>query len=256
MPKPTIRVNGPVTNIPPIVKPSQTVNAPIIEYTDTGSNNNPGLAYSEVIKQPGTVPTGKTQTTDPVNPRVTAGKVTSTPTATSGGDGGSGGGGGSTPYVDPNQAVKDRYNQLLKNLSADNNQILKTLKKNYNNSQNVINANYDLTQGNAEQDSANALREAYINYMMNKRNAQDTMARQGMTGGLTESNMARMYNNYGTNRNNIQTTLANNLAKINAERNSNLAELLNQYNTARSNQMSNYYDKKTAIQRALANLLA
>ncbi len=170
---------------------------------------------------------------------------------------GSGGGGGyyEAPSYDPSGAINDQYNELLAQSRAANQRILDALKANFENSTKNINANYDLQQKTSEQDSADALRQAYINYMMSRRNIDGDLARAGYTGGLAESNKARMYNNYGTNRNAIRTLLAQNLEKINTARNAELNDIQSEYNTALANQYQKYYDREMAIRQNLANAL-
>lgn len=176
----------------------------------------------------------------------------------SAGRSGSGSGGGGyyeAPSYDPSGAINDQYNELLAQSKAANQRILDALKANFENSTKNINANYDLQQKTSEQDSADALRQAYINYMMSRRNIDGDLARAGYTGGLAESNKARMYNNYGTNRNAIRTLLAQNLEKINTARNAELNDIQSEYNTALANQYQKYYDREMAIRQNLANAL-
>ena len=174
----------------------------------------------------------------------------------SGSGSGSGGGGYyEAPSYDPSGAINDQYNELLAQSKAANQRILDALKANFENSTKNINANYDLQQKTSEQDSADALRQAYINYMMSRRNIDGDLARAGYTGGLAESNKARMYNNYGTNRNAIRTLLAQNLEKINTARNAELNDIQSEYNTALANQYQKYYDREMAIRQNLANAL-
>lgn len=247
-----LQINGPVTNKPPIVKPSQAVLKYPFEYTDTGSNTNPGVSYTDALKM-ALATGGTTPKPTPTNP-VTAASAPVAATSGGNGGGGNGGGGDSTPYVDPNKAKKDAYNKMLKDLAKNNKSLLGTLDTNYNLSKDTINNNYDLTQGQTEQSAANDLRQAYINYMMSKRNIDADMARSGYTGGLSESNRARMYNSYGTNRNAISNTLAQNLAQINANRNAALNELLATYNSNKAKQQEKYLNKKMEIQKLLAAL--
>ena len=83
-----------------------------------------------------------------------------------------------------------------------------------------------------------------------------SMARQGYTGGLTETNKARMFNNYGNIRNSINNTLANAIENYNLKRNAQLGEALNAYNAQLADQASDYFNKRQNYQTALANELA
>ena len=124
----------------------------------------------------------------------------------------SGGGGGGESYYNPNANA------------------LSLLAQNYNNSVQAVNDRYALQEQQIRADAEKELREAYINYMMSRKNADNDMARLGYTGGLTESNRAKMYNNYGTIRNDINRRLDEQLNPLRVNRNAELLSLLNNYN--------------------------
>jgi hypothetical protein len=107
---------------------------------------------------------------------------------------------------------------------------LSLLAQNYNNSVRAVNDKYNLDEQNLRNDAEKQLREAYINYMISRKNAANDMARLGYTGGVTESNLARMNNNYGTIRNDINRRLEDQLNPLRVNRNAELLSLLNNYN--------------------------
>lgn len=178
--------------------------------------------------------------------------------------GGSSGGGGGVDVaslignvaIDPTAAVRQRYADILAELSQNNDYVLGKLKGNYDTSVNTINADYDSAVNRQNADAEEALRQAYINYMMSRRDMDSSMARQGYTGGLTETNKARMFNNYGNIRNSINNTLANAIENYNLKRNAQLGEALNAYNAQLADQASDYFNKRQNYQTALANELA
>jgi len=129
----------------------------------------------------------------------------------SGGDGGSGGGGGDT-YVNPYESA------------------LSLLEQNYNNSVKAVNDRYKADTKQLKSNATDQLRQAYINYMQNKLNAGNQMARMGYTGGLTESNLTKLYNNYGNVRNDINKQLNQSIDKYNQRKNAELLNLLMNYN--------------------------
>lgn len=156
----------------------------------------------------------------------------------------SGGGGGGYDY--PTE-VSDPYGDAMNDLNNANARMLSLLKQNYDNAVNNINAQYDYSQQTQENDSAKALREAYVNYMMSNRNIGNDMNRAGVNGGVAESTRAKMYNNYGNNRNAIRTNLQDKLAQINLARNSALAEAEANYNNALVDQTMNMFNKQMAL---------
>ncbi len=158
----------------------------------------------------------------------------------------SGGSSGGGSYDYPVE-VSDPYGDAMNDLNNANARMLSLLKQNYDNAVNNINAQYDYTQQTQENDSAKALREAYVNYMMSNRNIGNDMNRAGVNGGVAESTRAKMYNNYGNNRNAIRTNLQDQLAQINLARNSALAEAEANYNNALVDQTMNMFNKQMAL---------
>lgn len=152
--------------------------------------------------------TNKTPTTNIV-PQTSS--AASTKAKASSGGGGYSGGGGS-----------DSGNSNANALSL--------LAQNYANSVKSVNDRYNFDEQNLRNDAEKQLREAYINYMMNRKNAANDMARLGYTGGVTESNLARMNNNYGTIRNDINRRLDEGVREYTLKRNAELLSLLNNYN--------------------------
>lgn len=184
--------------------------------------------------------------------------------ASSGGSSGGGGGVSTASLIgnlvtDPTAEVRQRYAGILADLANNNQYVLDKLKGNYDTSVNTINADYDTSISRQNADAEDALRQAYINYMMSRKNMDSALARQGYTGGLSESNQARMFNNYGNIRNDIRKTLNNAIENYNLKRNAALGEALNQYNAQLADQASDYFNKKqnyeTALSNALANLM-
>lgn len=79
------------------------------------------------------------------------------------------------------------------------------------------------SKGTLNQNAENSLRQAYINNMLAQRGLSQQLSAQGINGGATESTLAAMRNNYGNQRNNINTTLNNNLKELTQGYNSDVA---------------------------------
>ena len=194
----------------------------------------------------------------------TSNDTTSLRGSSGGGSGYSSGGSGSAVVdsivnaitVDPTKALRDRYANMLDELSGNHNTMLNALRQNYDSAVNTVNNNYNLSEQAQNANAEDALRQAYINYMISKKNMASDMSRMGYNGGVTESNQARMYNNYGNIRNDINRTLADRIAEINAKRNADLSDVLASYNTNVANQEKNYFNERTNIQQALSKALA
>ena len=94
-------------------------------------------------------------------------------------------------------------------------------------------------------------------------NLAQGLAALGVSGGATESNLARMYNNYGSARNNINTTAAENIARLLNEYQGNVASANQLYNSQyadalnqRAQQLNNLEQTKNAQQNTLEQALA
>lgn len=105
---------------------------------------------------------------------------------------------------------------------------------------------YNLQKQAAERDDA--LREAYIQGEMSKRNIAEQLSRQGIVGGAAESTLARLISNYQGARNEARGDYA-----------SGVQEMGNNYMT-NANQNTNYYKqqaqtRKNTIYDTLLNYL-
>lgn len=175
-----------------------------------------------------------------------------------GGGGDDGGGGGyseaygyaSNPYADVLQylymqqaAAQEAYNRSRANLESAYDTTYKTLKSNLDSALGRMEENYKYGEGIQRDDANKSLQQAYINYMMNRRNMAQNLAAAGISGGATESNLANMYNNYGNSRNNINTVLAQNLKDLQNTYQNNIASANEAYNSqwAEANQNYNNY---------------
>ena len=127
------------------------------------------------------------------------------------------------------------------------------LKSNYDSTLSNLARQYDSSKSEVNADANKSLREAYVNYMMNKRNLDQNLSAQGIGGGAAESTKAGMYNNYGNSRNDINTTLNDNLTSLENLYQGNLASAEQQYNSAYADAMSNYLSMQSQLEQNLAN---
>lgn len=127
------------------------------------------------------------------------------------------------------------------------------LSDNLNSSLARLKENYTYGAGKSRNDAQASLRDAYITHMMNKRNLGQNLAAMGMSGGATESSLAKMYNQYGNSKNGIRDTLANNLAELMNTYQNNVAAANQAYNTQYADAMNNYVANLNQLEQALAN---
>lgn len=140
-------------------------------------------------------------------------------------------------------AAEAAYAKSRANLETAYNNTYDSLRNNLNSALGRMEENYKYGEGIQRDDANKSLQQAYINYMMNRRNLGQNLAAAGISGGATESSLANMYNNYGNSRNNINTTLAQNLRDLQNTYENNVASANQAYNSqwAEANQSYNNY---------------
>ena len=126
---------------------------------------------------------------------------------------------------------------------------------------------YEYGQGQLNSATDAALQQAYINNMMGRRNLDQQLAAQGLNGGVSESTIAGMLNNYNNSRNALETerqsqlasllnTYQNNKAQLENQRASGDAADLSQYQTNLSNLVANNANNLVSLMQGYANMAA
>ena len=147
------------------------------------------------------------------------------------------------------QAAYDKNMGYLNEAYANRNNLL---QQNYNDALAQLQASYDSGARGVNRNADSAQQQAYINYMMSKRDLPQALAAQGLTGGMSESALAGMYNSYGNNRNTIDRGRNESLAALLDTLNSNRSSVLQSYNS----QLSAAEQQKMAYQMQLEQALA
>lgn len=124
------------------------------------------------------------------------------------------------------------------------NQLMDSLNANYNNLYNMLQQNLADSKASLNANNEESLRQAYINYMMNKRNMQRDLDENGINGGAAETTLARMYNDYGTNR-----------RLINAQTEEQLRQLMQSHNSNMASVAQNQANNQLSAQLALAQMM-
>ena len=149
--------------------------------------------------------------------------------------------------------AQNAYNRGMSNLQNAYNTRVQNLADNLNSTRQQLGQAYDSSARNVNQDADRSLKQAYINRMMNERNLNQQLSSQGLSGGATESTLARLYNNYGNSRNSIEGTRADNLNELNNTYNTNLANALQAYNNALTDAESQRMQYANQLENALSN---
>lgn len=150
-------------------------------------------------------------------------------------------------------AAESAYRAGMERLGQAWNTKTGALKDNLNSTLANLQRQYDSSKNEVNADANKSLREAYINYMLNKKNLNQNLTAQGIGGGAAESTMAGMYNNYGNSRNNINTTLNDNLTSLENTYQGNISNANQQYNSAYANALSDYLNYQNQLEQNLAN---
>ncbi len=195
-------------------------------------------------------------------------KVTKTGSGSGGGKGGSGiggyGGGDGGSYYDASGVWQAYLDRLTAQAQAAYDRNMSRIASAYENSADSLRSNYDSTRGQLDSsanksrneinvDSEGAMRQAFINNMLSRRDLAQSMAARGLSGGATETTQASMENNYGNARNQIDTQRNSSLADLEQTYQNNLAQALQQYNSMMANLNQWRAQQEMAAEQALNN---
>lgn len=133
------------------------------------------------------------------------------------------------------ESESNGIDELLARISAAYDNAASLLKGNYDSQVGVLNKAKKKSTKELNVDSEQALREAYITKMQNQRDLNQRLAAQGLNGGATETTMARLANQYGNSRTDVNNTRNRSLAGINQTYAEQLASALQAYNQAMAN---------------------
>ena len=131
-----------------------------------------------------------------------------------------------------------------------------TLDDNLAATMNSLKADYDASKGSIDTDSANSLREAYVNYMNNRKNLNQALSAQGITGGAAESTIAGLGNTYGNARNAIDVATLDNLSRLERLYNQNRSDATQNYNNQLASDTLAKANYMTQLESDLANSIA
>ena len=151
------------------------------------------------------------------------------------------------------EAAQNAYDRGMSALNKAYDSQLSSLSSNLNETRNQLANQYNRSKSSISQDAENSLRQAYINNMLSQKNLAQQMSAQGLTGGASETTMANMLNNYGNARNNINTTMNNNLSSLEGNYSDNLSQAMQAYNSAVASANLQKANQAMSLENALAN---
>lgn len=151
------------------------------------------------------------------------------------------------------QAAYDKNMAALNNAYAQRGDLL---KKNYDDTLAQLQGQYDYGAQQVNQNADRAQQQAYINYMMSKRDLPQQLSAMGLTGGASESRLAGLYNSYGNARNEVDTGRNSDLASLLQTLNQNKSTALQNYNSALSDDEARKLAYQMELEQNLANQTA
>lgn len=155
------------------------------------------------------------------------------------------------------RSLDDSYNRQLELLGGSYDTQKSTLAENLERARNNLLSTYNNSRTNQEKNAESLLKQAYINNMLQRRNIAQQLSSMGLTGGMTETTLAGMANQYGNQRNDINKALASNLANIETGYNNNVSELEGNYSSSLADALSAYNSQlANANSQRLAQLIA
>lgn len=185
-----------------------------------------------------------------------------------GGNGGNGGGGttvantavNANPYANLYSIYENQLNAQKAALEQQRQARLGALQSNYANAKNQLSGAFDSGENQINTDADKALRESYVNMMLNQKRLNQQLESQGINGGAMESSLARAYNDYGNSRNNIEQGRLDNISQLLREYQNSLGDVENNYQNNLANLDADYSgniaDAVSNYYQTIANLQA
>ena len=150
-------------------------------------------------------------------------------------------------------AAEDAYNRGNSALNSAYDSYSSALSSNLDSQKQSLLDAYNRSRTGLSKDAESALKQAYINNMLQRKNIAQKLSAMGLTGGATETSLVNMANTYGNQRNDINKNLNTNLYNLEGTYNNNLADAIRAYNSAVAESQMNKAQQAIALENALAN---
>ena len=127
------------------------------------------------------------------------------------------------------QNAQNAYNKNNAAINSMYSNRLSGLNSRYNEGRSALEASHAAQQEAIRKAKEEAQRQAYISSMVAERDLEQNLSAQGLSGGASETTLAKMRNNYANNRNSNEEEYLNTSADIGIAYQNELANLENQY---------------------------
>lgn len=146
------------------------------------------------------------------------------------------------------RALQDQLRQeRLSGLEKTYNELLSGANNSYQTLKNMRNDNYNYSSGVVNNNSDEALRQAYIGKMMQQRNLNQQLSAMGRSGGASESTLLNLANAYGSQRGQTERQRTDLLSGLTNELNSGNAQDTLWYNNLVNQYKSQYAASRDAV---------
>ena len=166
----------------------------------------------------------------------------------------------SNPYADLYSIYEQQLNAQKAAAEQQRQARLGALQSNYANAKNQLSSAFDSGENQINTDADKALRDSYVNMMLNQKRLNQQLESQGINGGAMESSLARAYNEYGNSRNNIEQGRLDNIGQLLREYQNSLGDVENNYQNNLANLDADYSgniaDAVSNYYQTIANLQA
>lgn len=127
------------------------------------------------------------------------------------------------------QNAQNAYNRNASAINSMYSNRLSGLNSRYNEGRSALDASHAAQQEAIRKAKEEAQRQAYISSMVAERDLEQNLSAQGLSGGASETTLAKMRNNYANNRNSNEEEYLNASADIGMAYQNELANLESQY---------------------------
>lgn len=127
------------------------------------------------------------------------------------------------------QNAQNAYNRNSAAINSMYSNRLGSLNDRYSEGRSALDSAHAAQQEAIRKAKEEAQRQAYISSMVAERDMQQNLSAQGLSGGASESTLAKLRNNYANNRNSNEEEYLNTSADIGIAYQNELANLENQY---------------------------
>lgn len=149
--------------------------------------------------------------------------------------------------------INNIYQSMLADLQAQENARQAALEAKRNSALASLREAYDRNLSGLQSDSEAAKRQAYISYMLGKKNINQNLSNMGINGGAAESILANLYNTYGSNRAGIDKKYADAVNTLAAEYNNGVANIGTNYLDNYANLLSDQYNRMASAKQNYAS---